>query len=86
MDEFSRAKGEAWASQVIERDGKFYSEKICYAMNRSITGPWEYEDIDRLYYNEDGTMKRIQMTTEGVQQVQILEYIEGQIRLVNQFI
>ena len=55
-------------------------------MNRSITGPWEYEDIDRLYYNEDGTMKRIQMTTEGVQQVQILEYIEGQIRLVNQFI
>ena len=110
MDEFSRAKGEAWASQVIERDGKFYSEKICYAMsrsitgpweykgilneiagnsntnhqaiiefkgdwyfiyhyamNRSITGPWEYEGIDRLYYNEDGTMKRIQMTTEGVQ-------------------
>ena len=53
MDEFSRAKGEVWASQVIERDGKFYSEKICYAMNRSITGPWEYEDIDRLYYNED---------------------------------
>ena len=44
MDEFSRAKGEVWASQVIERDGKFYSEKICYAMNRSITGPWEYED------------------------------------------
>lgn len=33
MDEFSRAKGEVWASQVIERDGKFYSEKICYAMN-----------------------------------------------------
>lgn len=65
--DFSWAKGEAWASQVIERDGKFYSEKICYAMNRSITGPWEYEDIDRLYYNEDGTMKRIQMTTEGVQ-------------------
>ena len=28
MDEFSRAKGEAWASQVIERDGKFYSEKM----------------------------------------------------------
>ena len=67
MDEFSRAKGEAWASQDSERDGKFYSEKICYAMNRSITGPWEYEGIDRLYYNEDGTMKRIQMTTEGVQ-------------------
>ena len=22
--------------------------------------------IDRLYYNEDGTMKRIQMTTEGI--------------------
>ena len=111
MDEFSRAKGEVWASQVIERDGKFYSEKICYAMSRSITGPWEYKGIlneiagnsntnhqaiiefkgdwyfiyhngginptggsyrrsvciDRLYYNEDGTMKRIQMTTEGVQ-------------------
>ena len=163
--DFSWAKGEAWASQVIERDGKFYwyvtvehgtihgksigvavsdspvgpfvhlpryteapwihkrgdwyylsyasefPEKICYAMSRSITGPWEYKGIlneiagnsntnhqaiiefkgdwyfiyhngsintaggsfrrsvciDRLYYNEDGTMKRIQMTTEGVQ-------------------
>ena len=88
-----------------------FPEKICYAMSRSITGPWEYKGIlneiagnsntnhqaiiefkgdwyfiyhngsintaggsfrrsvciDRLYYNEDGTMKRIQMTTEGVQ-------------------
>ena len=85
-------------------------EKICYAMSRSITGPWEYKGIlnelagnsntnhqaiiefkdnwyfiyhngginptggsfrrsvcmERLYYNEDGTMKRIQMTTEGI--------------------
>ena len=88
-----------------------FPEKICYAMSRSIEGPWEYKGIlnelagnsntnhqaiiefkgdwyfiyhngsintaggsfrravciDRLYYNEDGTMKRIQMTTEGVQ-------------------
>lgn len=88
-----------------------FPEKICYAMSRQITGPWEYKGIlneiagnsntnhqailefkgewyfvyhngavnndggsfrrsvciDRLYYNEDGTMKRIQMTTEGVQ-------------------
>ena len=35
MDEFSRAKGEAWASQVIERDGKFYSEKINYTINQN---------------------------------------------------
>lgn len=88
-----------------------FPEKICYAMSRSITGPWEYKGIlnelagnsntnhqaiiefggewyfiyhngginpaggsfrrsvcvDRLYYNPDGTMKRVQMTTEGVQ-------------------
>ena len=87
-----------------------FPEKICYAMSRSITGPWEYKGIlnelagnsntnhqaiiefkdnwyfiyhngginptggsfrrsvcmERLYYNEDGTMKRIQMTTEGI--------------------
>lgn len=88
-----------------------FPEKICYAMSKSITGPWEYKGIlneiagnsntnhqaivefngewyfiyhngginihggsfrrsvciDRLYYNADGTMKRVQMTTEGVQ-------------------
>lgn len=88
-----------------------FPEKICYAMSKSITGPWEYKGIlneiagnsntnhqaivefkgdwyfiyhngainphgcgfrrsvciDRLYYNPDGTMKRIIMTTEGVQ-------------------
>lgn len=88
-----------------------FPEKICYAMSKSITGPWEYKGIlneiagnsntnhqailefngewyfiyhngasnphgcgfrrsvciDRLYYNPDGTMKRIVMTTEGVQ-------------------
>ena len=87
-----------------------FPEKICYAMSKKITGPWEYKGIlnelagnsntnhqaivefkgkwyfiyhnggtnvnggsfrrsvciDRLFYNEDGTMKRIQMTTEGV--------------------
>ena len=87
-----------------------FPEKICYAMSRSINGPWEYKGIlndiagnsntnhhamidfkgksyfiyhngsinptgcgfrralciDRLYYNEDGTIKRIQMTTEGI--------------------
>lgn len=86
-----------------------FPEKICYAMSKSINGPWEYKGIlnelagnsntnhqsiidfngksyfiyhngginthggsfrrsiciDRLYYNEDGTIKRIQMTSEG---------------------
>jgi len=89
-----------------------FPEKICYAMSRNINGPWEYKGIlneiagnsntnhqaiidfkgqsyfiyhngsinpdgcgfrravciDRLFYNEDGTIKRIQMTTEGVTQ------------------
>ena len=88
-----------------------FPEKICYAMSKSIAGPWEYKGIlnelagnsntnhqaiiefndewyfiyhngainphgcgfrrsvciDRLYYNPDGTMQRIIMTTEGVQ-------------------
>lgn len=88
-----------------------FPEKICYAVSRSINGPWEYKGIlneiagnsntnhqsivkfndkwyfiyhngaintdgcgyrrsiciDNLYYNPDGTIKRIQMTTEGVQ-------------------
>lgn len=88
-----------------------FPEKICYAMSKSINGPWEYKGIlneiagnsntnhqsivefngewyfiyhngsinpngcgfrrsicaDKLYYNEDGTLKRIVMTTEGVQ-------------------
>lgn len=88
-----------------------FPEKIVYAMSRKITGPWQYKGIlnelagnsntnhqaliefkgkwyfiyhtgginpggssfhrsvciDRLYYNPDGTMKRIRMTTEGVQ-------------------
>lgn len=87
-----------------------FPEKICYAMSKSINGPWEYKGIlnelagnsntnhqsiidfngksyfiyhnggintnggsfrrsiciDRLYYNADGTIKRIQMTSEGV--------------------
>lgn len=87
-----------------------FPEKICYAMSKSITGPYEYKGIlnelagnsntnhqsiidfkgksyfiyhnggmdvnggsfrrsvciDYLYYNPDGTMKRVQMTTEGV--------------------
>lgn len=88
-----------------------FPEKICYAMSKSIDGPWEYKGIlnelagnsntnhqsivefngewyfiyhngainndgcgfrrsvciDRLYYNPDGTMKRVIMTSEGVQ-------------------
>lgn len=88
-----------------------FPEKICYAMSKNINGPWEYKGIlneiagnsntnhqailefknewyfiyhngainthggsfrrsfciDRLYYNEDGTMKRVVMTTEGAQ-------------------
>ena len=87
-----------------------FPEKICYAMSRSINGPWEYKGIlneiagnsntnhqsiiefknnwyfiyhnggintqgssfrrsvciDRLFYNNDGTIKRINMTTEGI--------------------
>ncbi len=87
-----------------------FPEKTCYAMSKSIDGPWEYKGIlneiagnsntnhqaivefkgkwyfvyhngaiqteggsfhrsvciDYLYYNEDGTMKRVQMTSEGV--------------------
>lgn len=89
---------------------QFFPEKIGYSMSRSINGPWEYKGllneiagnsntnhqaiiefkgqwyfiyhngaiptqggsfrrsvcIDRLYYNEDGTMKRVQMTSEGI--------------------
>lgn len=88
-----------------------FPEKIVYAMSKNIEGPWEYKNIlneiagnsntnhhsvvmykdewyfiyhngginhngcsyrrsiciDKLYYNEDGTMKRVVMTTEGVQ-------------------
>lgn len=88
-----------------------FPEKIAYAMSRSIEGPWEYKGIlnelagncntnhqaiiefkgdwyfiyhnggintvggsfrrsvciDRLYYNDDGTLRRVQMTTEGVE-------------------
>ncbi|TGE08859.1 glycoside hydrolase family 43 protein [Hymenobacter fodinae] len=87
-----------------------FPEKIAYAMSRSIEGPWEFKGIlnevagnsntnhqaiidfkgqsyfiyhngsiptdggsfrrsvciDQLYYNKDGTMKRVVMTTEGV--------------------
>lgn len=88
-----------------------FPEKTAYAMSKSITGPWEFKGIlnevagntntnhqaiieykgipyfiyhngsiepnggsfrrsvciDRLYYNEDGTIKRIHMTSEGIQ-------------------
>ncbi|MBK0369504.1 glycoside hydrolase family 43 protein [Flavobacterium agrisoli] len=87
-----------------------FPEKIAYAMSKSITGPWEFKGIlnevagnsntnhqaiiefkgqwyfvyhngsipthggsfrrsvcvDKLFYNKDGTMKRIVMTTEGI--------------------
>lgn len=89
---------------------QYFPEKLGYAMSRNINGPWEYKGIlneiagnsntnhqaiiefkgqwyfiyhngaiptqggsfrrsvciDRLYYNEDNTIKRIQMTSEGV--------------------
>ncbi len=89
-----------------------FPEKIAYAMSKSINGPWEYKGIlneiagnsntnhqaiidfkgksyfiyhnggipteggsyrrsvcvDRLFYNEDGTMKRVIMTSEGIQE------------------
>lgn len=91
----------------------WFPEKICYAMSKSIHGPWEYKGvlnevagnsntnhqallefkgkwyfvyhngsiptqggsylrsvcIDYLHYNQDGSLKRIQMTSEGVDQV-----------------
>jgi len=91
----------------------WFPEKTCYAMSRSIEGPWEYKGIlnevagnsntnhqaivefkgkwyfiyhngsiqteggsfhrsvciDYLYYNEDGLLKRVQMTSEGVDKV-----------------
>ncbi|RZK53836.1 MAG: glycoside hydrolase [Pedobacter sp.] len=87
-----------------------FPEKIVYAMSKKVTGPWEYKGIlneiagnsntnhqaiinfkgkdyfvyhngainndggsyrrsvciDYLYYNKDGTMKRVVMTTEGI--------------------
>lgn len=105
------------APWIHERNGWYYlsyasefPEKICYAMSRNINGPWVYKGvlnelagncntnhqaivefnhnwyfiyhnggadvnggsfrrsvcIDRLFYNENATMKRVQMTTEGV--------------------
>ncbi len=110
---------------VHKKDDNYYlsyacefPEKICYAMSKSIEGPWEYKGIlneiagnsetnhqsiiefkgqsyfiyhtgavppkdgepsggrfrrsvaiDPLYYNEDGTLKRVIMTTEGVHAV-----------------
>lgn len=88
-----------------------FPEKIAYAMSKSIEGPWEYKGIlneiagnsntnhqsiiefkgqwyfiyhngaiqphggsfrrsvciDKLYYNTDGTLKRVIMTSEGIQ-------------------
>lgn len=108
------------APWVHKRNGWYYlsyayefPEKIAYAMSRSVEGPWEYKGIlneiagncntnhqaiidfkgksyfiyhngalvpdagsfhrsvciDYLYYNKDGTMKRVVMTSEGVNQV-----------------
>lgn len=106
------------APWIHKRKGWYYlsyayqfPEKIAYAMSKSINGPWEYKGIlnevagnsntnhqsiiefkgkdyfiyhngsipthggsfrrsvcvDRLYYNIDGTMKRVIMTSEGIQ-------------------
>lgn len=111
------------ASWVHKRGDNYYfsyacefPEKICYAMSKSIHGPWEFKGIlnevagnsetnhqsiieykgqsyfiyhtgalppkdgqpsggrfrrsvavEPLYYNEDGSLKRVIMTTEGVQ-------------------
>jgi Beta-xylosidase len=108
------------APWIHERGGWYYlsyasefPEKICYAMSKSINGPWEYKGIlnelagnsntnhqsiiefkgqwyfvyhnggadvhggsfrrsvciDKLFYNSDGTIKRVQMTSEGVSAV-----------------
>ena len=106
------------APWIHKRNGWYYlsyayefPEKIAYAMSRSINGPWQYKGIineiagnsntnhqsiitykgkdyfiyhngalaadagsfhrsvciDRLFYNKDGTIKRVVMTSEGVQ-------------------
>ena len=106
------------APWIHKRKGWYYlsyayqfPEKIAYAMSKTINGPWEYKGIlnevagnsntnhqsiiefkgkdyfiyhngsipthggsfrrsvcvDRLYYNPDGTMKRVIMTSEGIQ-------------------
>jgi len=108
------------APWIHKRNGWYYlsyasefPEKICYAMSRNINGPWQYKGIineiagnsntnhqaiinfkgkdyfiyhngaltpdagsyhrsvciDYLYYNPDGTIKRVMMTTEGVKKV-----------------
>ena len=108
------------APWVHKRNGWYYlsyayefPEKICYAMSRSINGPWEYKGIlneiagnsntnhqaiinfkgedyfiyhngalvpdagsfhrsvciDYLYYNKNGTMKRVIMTSEEMKPV-----------------
>ncbi|MCD7936829.1 MAG: glycoside hydrolase family 43 protein [Tannerellaceae bacterium] len=105
------------APWIHKRDDWYYlsyatgfPEKISYSMSKSIEGPWEHKGIlnelagnsntnhqaiiefkgewyfiyhngginphggsfrrsvciDRLYYNEDGTMQRVQMTSEGI--------------------
>jgi beta-xylosidase len=106
------------APWIHKRNGWYYlsyayefPEKIAYAMSRNVNGPWQYKGIineiagnsntnhqaiitykgkdyfiyhngalaadagsfhrsvciDRLYYNKDGTIKRVVMTSEGVQ-------------------
>ncbi len=105
------------APWIHKRDGWYYlsfasefPEKLCYAMSRSIGGPWEYKGIlnelsgncntnhqaivefegqwyvvyhnggadvhggsfrrsvciDKIEYNADGTMQKMQMTSEGI--------------------
>jgi len=70
--DFGWATGEAWASHMVKRDRKSYfiyhtgavpprdGEPSGGRVRRSVA-------IDRLYYNEDGTLKRVIMTSEGIQ-------------------
>lgn len=63
VKDFAWAKADAWAGQAIERNGKFY----WYVTVEHGTIAGKRVCIDELKYNKDGSIKRVVMTSEGVQ-------------------